>query len=408
MSTKRELIPRDLTIPDAGSTTARATLSAALRRALQDLARLSRLADPELRRFRPELELLLARSPGALVSVLRAPTVGALLRCLRRRAPELEPRAGVAELLATLYTDLASAGALPRPVTLERLPARIVSLPGRRVIELPGDATKASFTNGELRVHTRSGASIHVTLERAEDHESFAPVTDTLSLALVDNNPLAMSEAHPDKQGNALDLGGHPASEWTETLGRALELIATYMPALREEIDLYLHQIVPVGYDDRTHLSASYQEVIGTVYMTLHPQLMTMVEATIHEFQHNKLHAMLELDPLLHNAFHPLYSSPVRPDPRPLQGVLLAIHAFLPIARLYQLMRDAGHEGTASPDFERRYAQIVAGNRAAAEVLLEHGQPTRAGAGLLDELRRWHAHDWGARYQVEYALPEDF
>jgi HEXXH motif-containing protein len=205
-----------------------------------------------------------------------------------------------------------------------------------------------------------------------------------------------MSEAHPDKAGNALDLGGHAASEWVETLARGLELIARYMPELRGEIDLYLQQVVPVGYDERTHLSASYQEVIGTVYMTLHPQLMTMVEATIHEFQHNKLHAELELDPLLHNAFFPLYSSPVRPDARPLQGVLLAVHAFFPVARLYQLMRAANHPGTRSPDFERRYAQIVAGNHEGATVLLEHSNPTPIGRALLDEIRRWDEHDWNA------------
>ena len=167
------------------------------------------------------------------------------------------------------------------------------------------------------------------------------------------------------------------------------------MPELRAEIDLFLHQVVPVGFDAHSHLSASYQEIIGTVYMTLHPHQMTMVEATIHEFQHNKLHALLELDPLLDNAFHPLYSSPVRPDPRPLQGVLLAVHAFVPVARLYQLMREAGHPGTNSHDFQRRYAQIVAGNHEGASVLLEHGQPTPIGAGLLDEVRRWDAHDWG-------------
>ena len=222
------------------------------------------------------------------------------------------------------------------------------------------------------------------------------PITDTLMLALVDNNPLAMSEAHPDKSGNALDLGGRPASEWTDTLAQGLDLIGEHMPDLRGEIDLYLHQIVPVGYDEHAHLSASYQEVIGTVYMTLHPQLMTMVEATIHEFQHNKLHAQLELDPLLENAFWPLYSSPVRPDPRPLQGVLLAVHAFLPVARLYQRMRAAGHPGTRGPDFERRYAQIVAGNHEGATVLLEHAAPTQIGGALLDEIRRWDQHDWTA------------
>ncbi|HVH97875.1 MAG TPA: HEXXH motif-containing putative peptide modification protein [Enhygromyxa sp.] len=391
-------VPTDLTIPEPGSTTAREALSGAIRRAIQDLARLvtSGSADAELRAFRPTFERLLRETPGALASTLRTPTVGGLLRCLRRRAPELELAAGVAELLATMHTDLAFAGALPQPVSQRRLPRRIVSLPARRVIEIPADTERAEFRNRAIVLVSRSGQRRELSLDAAPspDAASFHPITETLVLAGVDNNPLAMSEAHPDKEGNRLDLGGRAPHEWTEMLSGALELIGAYMPDLRGEIDLYLHQIVPVGYDAEAHLSASYQEVIGTVYMTLHPQRMTMVEATIHEFQHNKLHAQLELDPLLHNAFHPLYSSPVRPDPRPLQGVLLAVHAFFPVARLYQLMRAAGHEGTDRPDFERRYRQIVQGNHEGAAVLLEHGQATPIGQGLLDELRRWDQHDW--------------
>lgn len=387
---------RDLTVPEPGSTTARAALSGAMRRAMQDLMRLTTLPDAELRAFRPTLKQLLADSPGALASVLRSPSVGGLLRCLRRQAPELELAAGVSELLATLLCDLANANALPGPVRMRRLPRRIVSLPARRVIEFPADVAGAEFRNGELILLRPAGTSTRIDLHAAVDELRFFPITESLVLATADNNPLAMSEAHPDKAGNAIDLGGRPAREWTDTLARALELIGRYMPDLRGEIDLYLHQIVPVGFDAHSHLSASYQEVIGTVYMTLHPQLMTMVEATIHEFQHNKLHAALELDPLLHNAFSPLYASPVRPDPRPLQGVLLAVHAFVPVARLYQLMRAAGHEGTRGADFERRYAQIVAGNHEGSMVLLEHGQPTDSGRALLDELRRWDQHDWGA------------
>lgn len=390
-------VPLDLTIPERGSTTARAALSGAIRRAIQDLARLisSNAADPELRAFRPTFDRLLKDSPGALASTLRVPTVGGLLRCLRRRAPELEFSAGVAELLATMHADLAFAGALPQPVTQRRLPSRIVMLPARRVIEISADTEHAEFRNATIVLVSRSGQRRELALAVPTDEPpSFHPITDTLVLAGVDNNPLAMSEAHPDKQGNRLDLGGRSPHEWTEMLADGLQLIGRYMPELRAEIDLYLHQIIPVGYDAEAHLSASYQESIGTVYMTLHPQRMTMVEATIHEFQHNKLHAELELDPLLHNAFHPLYSSPVRPDPRPLQGVLLAVHAFFPVARLYQLMHAAGHEDTDRPDFERRYAQIVRGNHEGASVLLEHAQPTAIGQGLIDELRRWDEHDW--------------
>lgn len=392
------LEPQDLTIPEPGSTTARDALSGAIRRAIRELMRLSTSADPELRAFKPTLKRLLADAPGALASVLRSPTVGGLLRCLRRGAPEPELENAVAELLATLHTDLAHAGALPQVVAQRRLPRRIVSLAARRTIVIPPDTTRAEFRNGEIALLGADGRRTTISLAQPDQADMvepcFVPITDTLMLALVDNNPLAMAEAHPDKQGNALDLGGHAASEWADTLARCLELIARYMPDLRGEIDLYVHQVVPVGYDEHSHLSASYQEVIGTIYMTLHPQLMTMVEATIHEFQHNKLHAQLELDPLLHNAFFPLYSSPVRPDPRPLQGVLLAVHAFLPVARLYQLMRAAGHPGTRGPDFERRYAQIVAGNHEGTTVLLAHGHPTPIGRALLDEIRRWDQHDW--------------
>ncbi len=389
-------VPTDLTIPEPGSTTARDTLSGAIRRAIQDLMRLvaSNPGDAELRRFRPTLKQLLADSPGAIASVLRTPTVGGLLRCLRRRAPELDYAAGVAELLATIHCDLAFANALSGSVKQRRLPARIVSLPARRVIEIPATTDHAEFHDNVIVLVSRSGERSEVRLDQPATEPLFYPITDTLVLAGIDNNPLSMFEAHPDKTGNQLDLGGHPTSEWTEILGEALDLIGRYMPELRGELDLYLHQIVPVGYDAHAHLSASYQEIIGTVYMTLHPQLMTMVEATIHEFQHNKLHALLELDPLLHNAFSPLYSSPVRPDPRPLQGVLLAVHAFQPVARLYQRMRAAGHDGTSRPDFERRYAQIIKGNHEGAKVLLEHGQPTEVGKGLLDEIRRWDQHDW--------------
>jgi hypothetical protein len=57
-------------------------------------------------------------------------------------------------------------------------------------------------------------------------------------------------------------------------------------------------------------------------------------------------------------------------------------------------MRTAGHPGTRGPDFERRYAQIVAGNHEGATVLLEHGDPTPTGCALLEEIRHWDNHDW--------------
>jgi HEXXH motif-containing protein len=164
-------------------------------------------------------------------------------------------------------------------------------------------------------------------------------------------------------------------------------------------MDLFIAQVVPVGYDPEKHLSASYQEVIGTIYMTLHPNRMTLSEALIHEFSHNKLNALFELDQVLENAWSPLYTSPVRPDPRPLHGVLLAVHAFLPVARLYEQMIAAGDPFAQSEDFRMRFADIRRINREGAELVLAEARPTPIGRGLFDEIRRWHEHY--VRYEEE-------
>ena len=104
---------------------------------------------------------------------------------------------------------------------------------------------------------------------------------------------------------------------------------------------LLMQLLLPVGFDRERHLSASYAEAIGAAYLSLHPDGMTMAEALIHEFSHNKINALARLEPLLENGDGARFGSPLRPDPRPLHGVLLAVHAFVPVARLYERMIEA-------------------------------------------------------------------
>jgi HEXXH motif-containing protein len=294
--------------------------------------------------------------------------VATLIRC----------KGPIAELDANLAVELALAGVLPAPVTVA-MPERVICMGAQRCFRAgPGTLRCA----GSLEYRDPSGA-----IGPLHEAPSHLAITDTLALALVDNNPLAGLEAHPDKQGSALDLGGQPTARWRASLREALAIVGR-LPALRAEIDVGLQLVVPVGYDESQHLSASYQEAIGAVYLSLHPNPMTMAEALIHEFSHNKLHALLEQGPLLENAWEPLYPSPLRPDPRPLHGVLLAVHAFLPVARLYeQLLAGGDAEGLRG-----RYLQIVASNHEAAQTLRQHARPTALGRPLLAEIDRWDRH----------------
>lgn len=216
----------------------------------------------------------------------------------------------------------------------------------------------------------------------------FARIGRVTYFATVDHNPIAEFEEHPEKAGNHVDLGGRAEREWIDVLEESFALVETFLPREFAEMVTMLHQVIPVGYDDHRHLSASYREAVGTVYLTLHPGVMTMTEAVIHEFQHNKCNVAAHSVEFLENAFHPLYKSPVRPDLRPLWGILLAVHAFLPVAELYRRMRDARHPLAAHPDFERRMSDIDLKNREGMEMLRANADFTPAGRVLFDELEQ--------------------
>lgn len=306
--------------------------------------------------------------PGALASILRRPHAAVFVRALRD-APPREGEALVRSLLATLALDLAHLRTLPHAVTLRRPPPRVVSLVAR--VEAHFADGPAAFDNGRPPF--------------ADVRHPFHAIDDGVVLALADDNPLAMLEAHPNKSGNAIDLGGESVEAWTSSLRAALSIVGEHLPALREEMTPFVQQIVPVGFFEDRHLSASYREAIGTLYMSLHPNAMTMAEALVHEYQHNKLNALFEVDDVLENDPAERYASPVRPDARPLAGVLLAVHALVPVAVLYERMIEAGDARARAS----RLREIVRGNREGTRVLTASARPTSVGRDLIDELVRY-------------------
>lgn len=368
--------PRDLCVPVPGAGTFARIYGLAVRRLLAELLRLARALgeDSGLAAVGRVLSRVRAEEPGALASLACLPTVGVLVRGLREPLVAATRRRYLNELAATLALELAHAGLLAAPLVLADPPREIVALGARR---------RARVLEGESRITILPSGEVR----GAEQDSPYSPLTGGILFAQADNNPLRMLEAHPDKAGNAIDLGGRSLAEWTGALVRALDAIGAHLPAFRAEIALVLRQMIPVGFFEEAHLSASYQEAIGTVYLSLHKSPLTMAEAIVHEVSHNKINALLELDPIIENDRDERYASPVRPDPRPIHGVLLAVHAFLPVARLYEQMLEAG-AGESAGEIEHHLARVRRLNAQGAEVLLAHGRPTAIGRGVFEEIER--------------------
>lgn len=217
------------------------------------------------------------------------------------------------------------------------------------------------------------------------------PITETLSLSCTDPNPLAMNEAHPDKAGNRIDLGGREPGDWVRALREALALVSLGLPTWHTELAVSLRRLVPVGFEAERHLSASYREAPSQAYLTLHPDPLTLAEAIVHETQHGKLNRLTWFDAVLENGRSVWTSSPVRPDLRPLLGVLLAAHAFVPVAALHLGLARAGHPIAATGRFVERRAEVRAQNESALSVLRALGEPTAMGRGVIAALEALHA-----------------
>jgi HEXXH motif-containing protein len=375
--------PLDLTLPRPGSTTAHRIVSGALRK-LFDLRTVFANAPPMsrdvVRSFASMVTFASKGHAGALASAFRYPSLSALLRCARDARGESAHRL-INEANAVLCLELACASALSAPVRVDAPPTTIVAGGARRAVTQRGEIAPITFENGSISF----GGSARVAASDLD--RPFVPIAGHLDLALVDNNPLAMVEAHPDKHGNAVDLGGRAPSEWALAFADALAIIRRYVPEIADEIALVITQIVPVGFHAERHESASFREAIGTIYASLHPDTMTLAEALIHEHQHNKLNTQLELAALLENDPSELVVSPVRPDARPLIGVLLAVHAFVPVATLYDRMIAQREARAANPRFAERAARVHAINEEGLAVLEASARPTEIGAALLAELR---------------------
>ncbi len=398
---------RDLTVPVDDTTTLRRLIVRDVRRwseALRGLplGRFDEADRPGFVAIVAAIAALEASTPARAAALLRLPTISVLIElCWRHRdegrgdaALDAAWRAQAKELVWLLLGELALLDALP-PAGVRVLRPAAGWLPWRSLTA--GLLVQLADDVAEIRWHGRGFETIGAApanLSLADPGEGpwtwsrpYHPIAPGLFLAETDNNPLSSFEAHPDKDGNQLDLGRRPAADWVAVLAECVGLVDRYLPLIAEEMRLLLRLCIPVGVDDEKHLSASFQEYIGAIYLTLHPNVMTMVEALIHEFQHNKINVAFHHDPMLRNAFWPLVTSPVRPDPRPLHGVVLAVHAFQPIAMLYQRMQQDGHPFAQNPAWQRRAATIFAKIHEGAVTVLGQGDPTPVGQQLLDEMR---------------------
>lgn len=146
--------------------------------------------------------------------------------------------------------------------------------------------------------------------------------------------------------------------------------------------------LVPVaGYARSSH----DPEVPGLIEVDLSSGPTQTIELIAHETAHLHLRAAQAAVPLVDPGHTATYRSPLRPEPRPLMGILLAYHA---LAYICAALRQAARAAVLAPESAARALDDLARRRDDARTTMDAARPhlTAAGAQFLDRTHKVADH----------------
>lgn len=230
----------------------------------------------------------------------------------------------------------------------------------------------AEVLSGGLRVPVRPGGPGWQELRRAQ--------AGSLDVLVDDLDPFRMPAADGEPTGRCTP---EQVTELATSLRAAWAVLS---PASAAEIAAIVRVIVPYQAPESGHVSTSSPQSFGTVAMSRQPDKYTCAETLVHETQHLKLCALLDLVALTKPDDGQRYYAPWRTDPRPASGLLQGAYAFLGVSGFWREQRRAAPEAPVRQRAEAEFARWRDGAALAAGTLHSSGQLTAAGQDFVGEM----------------------
>ncbi len=329
------------------------------------------------------------------------PHVGAwAVRCLERLY-------GVTEADGGLETDLgylaavAAATAIRAGVPFEiDVPVRDgeILLPGLGVGAASSGTKEAAVqSDGRGAQVTVSGGRIQVPPEPGHASGGWTPIrrlrasADGLEIAVdLDDLDPCRGYAYPEVAGRLTDAEAH---EWGRVFADGWLILVRHHRPYAESLAAGLRSLVAQASPvPGRSISATSADAFGSIALSRPADAATFAVTLIHEFQHAKLGALIDLMPLYEARTGTRYYAPWRDDPRPLGGLLQGTYAFLGETDFWRVRRtvaSAASAGLASFKFARWREQtaLAADELAGSPELTDAGR--RFVEGIRSTIRSW-------------------
>ncbi|MGN9911817.1 HEXXH motif domain-containing protein [Phytohabitans sp. LJ34] len=332
------------------------------------------------------LERARRRDPERFREVIGAPLVGGWAAIAARAAHRGSPKwTDVAQLAAIAIV----AGAATGVDGAAEIPVRegIAAVPGVGVAKL--GATERALLTAEGGRLTLSGGGTVLEVGGEEDESRWLPVRRLTAEAAGQRLAVGLDDVDPYRHGHhvppAPRLAASEVAAWQEHFAGAWQLLAQRRPERAAELVAGLRTLVPLlDPDGRSARSATIRHAFGVFGLTRPPSPAEFAVTIVHEFQHSKLSAMLDLVPMSDPADRGRYFAPWRTDPRPLAGLLQGVYAFVGVVDMWRVLREVdGLEETATRQFATGRIHVDIG----LSSIEECGALTPEGRELVARLR---------------------
>ena len=196
-----------------------------------------------------------------------------------------------------------------------------------------------------------------------------------------------------------------PSSEAEERIrsiaDEAFDIIEKNCPELGSEISELISELVLCSTDDSDEGdfgSVSCFMLWGAMILNIDiiEDPLQFVESVAHESGHVKLFAYSTEEPLVHNPPQELYSSPLRADPRPMDGIF---HATYVLARMHWTAREIYQSGNVDGSTQKRLVQNMEyyrnGFDGGMDAINTHAELSTIGNKLINDAAQYMSSESG-------------
>ena len=252
-----------------------------------------------------------------------------------------------------------------------------------------GDARAAEISTGRGAFQARTTAGKwDVHLSDPESEPDWQPVRELRSgrfaVRLEDTDPYRNCHQWPA----APRLAEADAATWQQRFSVAWSLIESDYPRYAAGLAVGLATILPLAPGPAGRdISAAARQAFGSVGVALPADGETLAQLLIHEFQHVKLGAVLDMFELCApDAGGRLFYAPWRDDPRPVEALLQGTYAHLGVTDYWRGRRHRaqGPDAIAAAERFARWRMLTA---EAIDRLVGSGALTDLGLRLVARMR---------------------